>query len=34
MSKNFIDPKTAVKFRLVYRETEDPNSKSEGDRVF
>jgi|688.fasta_scaffold2401458_1 hypothetical protein len=34
MSKNFIDPKNSVKFRLVHRDGNDPNKKDETERVF
>jgi hypothetical protein len=34
MSKQFVDPKNAVKFRLIHRDGNDPNQKDAPERVF
>jgi hypothetical protein len=34
MPKKFVDPKNAVKFRMVHRSDNDPNYKDKTDRVF
>ena len=34
MSKKFVDPKNAVKFRMAYRSENDPAYKDTTDRVF